>query len=656
MSARVVIVDDSLTVRMDLGDSFGEAGFEAVLCSTVAEARRALERTTDLVVLDVVLPDGDGVELLRSLRGDARTAELPILMLSSEDEIADRIRGLETGADAYVGKPYDAAYVLAKARTLVRTVRGERARPTILIIDDSPTFRAELARHLREAGYDIVLAESGEEGLKRAAETTPDAIVVDGVMPGMDGTTVVRHVRLDPALRATPCVLLTASENAAGEIEALDAGADAYARKSEPLELVVARLAAVMRSASSSLASSALEGLLAPKKVLAVDDSTTYLGELSERLREDGYEVVKATSGEAALELLSVESFDCILLDLMMPGLSGHDTCRRIKAAPALRSVPLIMLTALEDQDAMIRGINAGADDYVAKSHEFEVLKARLRAQLRRKQFEDENRTVREQILNQEAETRAARELAETRSALLEQLSMKNEELRSLNQELATFAYSVSHDLRQPLRSVRGFSRTVLERYGEQFDGEAKHYLERIRAGAERMNELIDGLLVLSRVTRKPLHMQPLQLHAIARRVFERLREGEPARRAELAMPEPIDAFGDPQLIESVLENLIGNAWKFTSRCETAHIEVGIDREGAYFVKDDGVGFPMDYADKLFAPFMRLHTEKDFEGTGIGLATVQRIVRRHGGRIWARSAPDEGATFYFTLGDRGGPA
>ena len=124
----------------------------------------------------------------------------------------------------------------------------------------------------------------------------------------------------------------------------------------------------------------------------------------------------------------------------------------------------------------------------------------------------------------------------------------------------------------------------------------------------------------------------------------------------ELAMSEPIAAFGDPQLIESVLENLIGNAWKFTSRRETARIEVGTDREGAYFVKDDGVGFPMDYADKLFAPFMRLHPEKDFEGTGIGLATVQRIIRRHGGRIWAESGPDAGATFYFTLGDRGGPA
>jgi DNA-binding response OmpR family regulator len=574
-----------------------------------------------------------------------------ILLLSSEAEVADRIRGIEMGASAYVGKPYDPAYVVARARTLIKREREDGA-PLVLIIDDSLTYREELARQLRAAGYRTMLAASGEEGLRRTTEASFDAIIVDGVMPGIDGTAVIRQIRLDPGLRSTPCLLLTASERAASEVDALDAGADAYVRKGDGAELVLARLAAILRSASSRRERAAGETLRGPKKILAVDDSLTHLEALADRLREEGYEVVKATSGEAALELLHVEMFDCILLDLMMPGLSGHETCRRIKGAPVIRNIPLIMLTALEDQEAMIEGINAGADDYVAKSHDFEVLTARLRAQLRRKHFEDENRTVREEILRKEAEARAARELAETKSALLQQLEEKNSELETLNRELQTFAYSVSHDLRQPLRSIHGFTKVLLEEYSGWVDDQGRHYLQRIRAGAERMSELIDGLMILSRVTRKPLLRRALDLGEIARRVFERLQEADQERSVELVLHERMEATGDPQLLESALENLIGNAWKFSSRRERARIEVGVRERDTFFVKDDGIGFSMDYADKLFAPFSRLHAERDFEGTGIGLATVQRIIHRHGGRIWAESSPGEGATFYFTLNER----
>ncbi len=651
MNERVVIVDDSLTVRMDLREAFHDAGFETVLCSTIAEARAALDETSDLVVLDVVLPDGDGVELLRELRSDRRTESMPILLLSSEAEIADRIRAIETGANAYVGKPYDASYVVSRARVLVRRNRRGPST-TILIIDDSVTYREELALCLREAGYETVTAASGEEGLRTAAEETPDAIIVDGVMPGLDGTGVVRRIRLDPTLRATPCLLLTASEGNAVEVQALDAGADAYVRKSDGSDLVLARLSAILRSASTPR-DHAFDSPLGPKKVLAVDDSLTYLGELAERLQEDGYEVVKAASGEAALELLGVEKFDCILLDLMMPGRSGQETCLDIKSEPRLRSIPLIMLTALEDQDAMIQGINAGADDYVSKSSDFSVLKARLRAQLRRKQFEDEHRRVREEILHKEAEARAAQELAETRSSLLRQLEKKNAELELLNRELQTFAYSVSHDLRQPLRSIQGFSRTLLEQNTAQLDDQGRHYLERVSAGAQRMSELIDGLLVLSRVSRKQLQLRQVRLDAIARQVFERLSEGDPGRSVELSLDGPIEATADAHLLESALENLIGNAWKFTSDRTGAKIVIGQQEGPIYFVKDNGIGFNMRYAEQLFAPFQRLHSDARFEGTGVGLATVQRIVHRHGGRIWAESVPGQGAAFFFTLSSEG---
>src|SRR5580704_9593962 len=264
-----LIVDDSLTVRMDLKEAFEAAGMEARLCGTVGEAREALERGSYAVlVIDVLLPDGDGVELLAEVRRNQATAETPIMLLSTEAEVRDRIRGLKTGADEYVGKPYDRAYVIARAKELVRRKGRGREVPTarsVLIIDDSVTFREALRAALAEAGYDVVVAASGEDGLRAAAEHPPSAIIVDGVLPGLDGTGVIRTVRLDAALRAVPCVLLTGSEGTGAELRALDAGADAFVRKEEELGVILAKLAAVLRRSSVALSSLDTTSLLGPK-------------------------------------------------------------------------------------------------------------------------------------------------------------------------------------------------------------------------------------------------------------------------------------------------------------------------------------------------------------------------------------------------------
>jgi DNA-binding response OmpR family regulator len=365
MTGAVLIVDDSLTVRMDLAAAFEAAGFRPVLCATAAEARRALSRErVVLVVLDVVLPDGDGIELLAEIRTASASAATPILLLSTEAEVKDRIRGLTTGADDYVGKPYDAGYVVARARELVRERTDEKLadRATILVIDDSTTFREELREALDGAGYVVLTAASGEEGLRMAASQRPTAIVVDGIMPGIDGGTVIRKIRLDAALRGMPCILLTGSEGSGAELRALDAGATPV-RKEEDLEVILARLAAVLRSAGTRREEGST--LLGPKRVLAVDDSLTYLHELSAMLRGEGYDVVLARSGEEAIEMLAVQSVDCILLDLLMPGLDGQETCRRIKASSLVCDIPLIMLTAMENREAMIDSLGAGADDFI---------------------------------------------------------------------------------------------------------------------------------------------------------------------------------------------------------------------------------------------------------------------------------------------------
>lgn len=654
---RVLIVDDSLTVRMDLGEAFSSAGFDTVLCATAAEARTALagkpHHGVDLIVLDVVLPDADGVELLAELRGDPVTETIPIMLLSSESEVSHRIRGLTGGANEYVGKPYDRSYVIARAVALMGTDAPSGGTALVLVVDDSLTYRQEVCEQLASAGYRTATATSGEEGLQRADEVRPDAIIVDGVMAGIDGTAFIRRIRLDPALYTTPCLLLTASDAASSEVDALDAGADAYVRKSAGTDVVLARVAAMLRSAEQSRERGRAASLLSPKRILAVDDSATYLEQLAEQLRREGYEVVKARSGEEALELLVVECPDAILLDLIMPGLSGTETCAHIKGLPILRNTPLIMLTALDDPQALIEGMNAGADDYVVKSAAFDVIKARLRAQLRRKHIEDENRRVREEIVKKDAEARAAHEKAQARAVLLDALEQRNDELKLLNKELQMFAYSVSHDLRQPLRSLDGFSKALLADYSDRLDDKGRHYLERIRAGAQRMDQLIEGLLLLSRVTRQEPQLRGLRLDMLAQRVLKRLQDADPARHIEAHVDGPIEAFGDEQLMESALENLLGNAWKFTAEQPKARIEVGVVEVAgapAYFVRDNGSGFDMkNAAGRLFVPFQRLHQTDKFAGTGIGLATTQRIILRHGGKIWADSVPGDGATFYFTL-------
>jgi two-component system NtrC family sensor kinase len=643
--AGVLVVDDSLTVRMDLVDALTEAGIPAIPCASAADARAAMTREPpDLVILDVILPDGDGVELLREIRSTGATTR--VLMLSSEAEVRDRVRGLRTGADDYVGKPYDITYIVARARELLRGPQPRSdARTTVLVIDDSPTFREALRDALERAGYAVLLAGTGEEGLRLAAGSRPSAVLVDGVLPGIDGAAVIRKIRLDSALRGTPCVLLTGSDGAATELRALDAGADAFVRKEEEIEVVLARLAAVLRGASGERPDTA--SLSGPMRVLAVDDSPTYLQELAQMLRGEGFDVILARSGEEAVELLSVQPVDCILLDLVMPGLGGRETCRQIKASAAV-DAPLILLTGLEDRRSMIEGLGAGADDFVSKSSGFEILKARVRAQLRRKQFEDEHRKIREELLRSElraADERAARRVAETRAALAGELERKNKELES-------FSYSVSHDLRAPLRAIDGFSRILLEDYAPTLDAQGQEYLKRVRAGTLRMGQLIDDMLALSRVGSSSLERRPSDLSTIAKAVLEELSRGEPGRKVEASIQDGVVADADPRLMRVLFNNLIGNAWKFTGRVADASIEFGTDRAGTgpvFFVRDNGAGFDMAYASKLFAPFQRLHREADFPGTGIGLATVHRVVDRHGGRVWAESAVGHGTTIFFTL-------
>jgi len=234
-----------------------------------------------------------------------------------------------------------------------------------------------------------------------------------------------------------------------------------------------------------------------------------------------------------------------------------------------------------------------------------------------------------------------------------EGLRRANVEADAANRELEAFSYSVAHDLRTPLRSIEGFSQAILEDNGDQLDAQGKSHLARVCAAAQRMAHLIDDLLSLSRVTRAELRREGVDLTSMAHGIGQRLHESDSARNVEFVVQEGLTAEGDANLLAVVVENLLGNAWKFTSKRPNARIEFGVaskDGRPAYFVRDDGAGFEMEHAARLFGAFQRLHADSDFPGSGIGLATVHRIVRKHGGQIWAESEVGRGATFFFTLG------
>lgn len=248
---------------------------------------------------------------------------------------------------------------------------------------------------------------------------------------------------------------------------------------------------------------------------------------------------------------------------------------------------------------------------------------------------------------------RAEAEVRHLNAELEQRVEQRTRALAAANRELESFSYSVSHDLRAPLRTIDGFSQILIDEYADVLDEAGKGYLERVRAGSQRMAKLIDDLLELARVTRRDLQLRSCDLTAMALEIVRDLRGAEPERVVKVRVEEGMQLTADEGLLRVALDNLLRNAWKFTSLEHEAIIEVGCSLTGeggrTFFVRDNGVGFDMAYVDKLFGAFQRLHSETEFQGTGIGLALVQRVIRRHGGQVWAEAEPKCGATFYFSM-------
>jgi PAS domain S-box-containing protein len=660
MKPRVLIVDDSLTVRMDIGEVLQSAGFDTVLCADLRSAREALAlEGSVLIVLDILLPDGDGLDFLEELRSSPATVQIPVLLLSTEADAKNSVRGMGAGADEYIGKPYDLGSLVARARALTRGA----------------------------------IATGGET--------------------------------------------------------------------------------------SSSL--------LGPKRLLAVDDSITYLQELASQLRREGYHVVMASSGEEALELLAAQPVDGILLDLVMPGLSGQDTCKRIKQRDEWRDIPLIMLTARDDRDAMIEGINAGADDYIAKSADFDVLKARLRAQLRRKYFEDENRRIREKLVRKETEAIArmqgeaeqkkldqrlrdqqfytrsliesnidalmttdprgiitdvnkqmealtgctrdeligapfknyftdperaeaaiklvlsekkvtdyeltarardgkktevsynattfydrdrtlqgvlavARDVTERKrnEQALRETNIALESAKSAAEEAnlakSDFLSTMSHELRSPLNAILGFAQLMESATPLPTDSQKESIAQILQAGwhlLKLINEILDLAAIES--GKVSLSSESVSLAEVMSECQAMMEPQAQQRGIGMSFPQfdnPFFVSADRTRLKQIVINLLSNAIKYNKERGTVLVECATSAPGLtrISVKDTGAGLSPEKMAQLFQPFNRLGQEVGgVAGTGIGLVVTKRLAELMGGVLGVESTAGEGSVFWCEL-------
>jgi signal transduction histidine kinase len=406
-------------------------------------------------------------------------------------------------------------------------------------------------------------------------------------------------------------------------------------------------------------------------KILIVDDMPESLRLWRAVLKGENFEMVEASDGAQALAVLEREDVDAIISDILMPRMDGYRLCQEVRKSERWREMPFIFCTATytsPDDEQLCYDL--GGDKYLRKPLSKEALLAALseatNAGRRRprdraalpsgydvmKEYSERLVCKLEKKLQELEQARA--DLQQANLELDSRVQQRTAELNAANQELESFSYSVSHDLRAPLRHIEGYIDILLRDCGGQLNETNLKHLQTVRAAARTMGELIDALLQLSRVTCAEMDRRPVDLSALAAKVFAELQQSDPKRVVKLEITPGLNASGDERLLRIALVNLLGNAWKYSRKRPDARIEFGKipgKAEDTYFVRDNGAGFDMAYVGKLFGAFQRLHGLNEFEGIGLGLATVQRIIHRHNGKIRAESVEHQGATFYFTLGE-----
>ncbi|MBL1211038.1 response regulator [Geminocystis sp. GBBB08] len=378
--------------------------------------------------------------------------------------------------------------------------------------------------------------------------------------------------------------------------------------------------------------------------ILIVDDIPENLELLFQILTEHNYEVRRVLNGKQALNIAIIDSPDLILLDIKMPEIDGYEVCRQLKNNQKTQDIPVIFLSALNETFDKVKAFQMGGVDYITKPFQIREVLARVENQL--------------QLIK-------TKKILEEKNQLListnRQLELQKQELEIVNQELEAFNYRVSHDIRNELSIIQGFSRILLENTCTNKPIESEEALKSIVSASQLIEQIINDLTRLTRINSQELEFQKVDLSLMVKNIISNLEQQKNDREVNWQITPNINTYGDPQLLYIALDNLLSNAYKYTSKSNNVTIEFGTisnsdfqDNYQVYYIKDNGVGFDMKKAEKIFTPFVRLHNNFDFEGTGIGLATVQKIIHLHEGKIWCEAEVNRGATFYFKLPQKKG--
>lgn len=395
------------------------------------------------------------------------------------------------------------------------------------------------------------------------------------------------------------------------------------------------------------------------EKILIVDDNPINLKVLYVYLKSVGFEVLVAEDGATGLEVVEHNRPNLILLDVMMPGINGFEVCRRLKANPQTKDIPVIFLTALSETVSKVKGFEVGGVDYITQPIEHEEVLSRVKTHLilrkMRQQLQQQNRDLQAEIrYRQQIETelqQSRQQLQQHNDNLEHTVAERTAELATSNQELEHFAYIASHDLRQPLRKIRMCTEYLAEDYKQCFDEQAEQYLSYIFKSTDRMNALIDDLLAYSRVGKLEQTYQAIALETIVRQVIEDFSIEIEEQNATISWENLPTVRVNPSEIRQLFQNLLGNALKFTSD-RSPEIKITAtqqEQEWVISIQDNGIGIEPQYFQKIFQMFQRLHKISEYQGTGIGLAICQKVIYGHGGRIWVESELGKGSTFFFTL-------
>ena len=528
---------------------------------------------------------------------------------------------------------------------------------TILVVDDEPKNCKLLEALLQPEGYLTVCATSGAQALMLVAKQAPDLILLDVMMPEMDGYQVATLLKADPVSSNIPIIMVTALDDRDARIAGLKAGAEDFLSKPVDRAELWLRVRNLLRlkDYGDFLRN---HNLVLEREVMArtADLRQSTQLQLSEAARQAA--ILNALPAHIALldrkgNILSVNDAwrqfgdDNVLLSPEYGvGINYLRVCDDARGGGA---------TEAQQASMGIRAVLRGGTNHFA-------LEYPCHSPLQRRWFMltvtplsgDRLDGVIVMHLDVSARKQAQEDIQLLNDGLEDRVRHRTDQLQIANQELEAFSYSASHDLRTPLSAIDGYSSLLAKDIGAGASERSKHYLSRIRAGVMQMGELIDALLSLAQVSRSHIAWETVDLSAMARSVLDGHCEREPQRPVVISITPGLQVTGDHRLIQQVMDNLLGNAWKFSGQTAQTRIHVscstGAAGEAVYTVQDNGAGFDMAYADKLFGAFQRLHTATEFAGTGIGLATVHRIITRHGGRIWAESVPGEGASFHFTLG------